>query len=134
MKLHRVCLAIFLVLCCWQMAIGQVIPSKDSILVRHVHQLSSYLTLSVAQERALLVLERQGEHSRDSLAGMPPDPDKRRSVMTAQLGDHDRKLRSLFNGVQWEKYKDLLNARRDAFLKHASDKKITVRELPRQTL
>jgi len=134
MKLYSICLAIFLVLCGSQIVMGQVVPSKDSILVRHVHQLSGYLALSSAQEQTMLTLERQGEHSRDSLSGMRLDPDQRRSAMTTILENHDQRLRSIFNEVQWKKYKDLLDARRDAFLKHASDKKITVKELPRQTL
>ncbi len=111
---------------------GQTTPGKDSMLVLHVHQLGGYLSLSSAQEQALLVVERQQQRFQDSLSHLSLTVDQRRSVLTDDLNRHNQQLKSLFNTDQWKKYSDMQATRRAAFLKHASDKKVSVRELPVQ--
>jgi len=111
---------------------GQTTPGKDSLLVLHVHQLSGYLSLSSPQEQTLLVIERQQQKFQDSLSHLSLTTDQRRSVLTDDLSRHNQQLKSLFNADQWKKYSDMQAARRAAFLKHASDKKVGVRELPVQ--
>jgi hypothetical protein len=113
-------------------AFGQATPPTDSTLATRVRRISGYLSLSSPQEKALLGLEGRQQKSQDSLRRIPLSPDQRTPILLSILQDHDRQLKAILNEAQWKKYKDLMAAGRAAFLKHAAEKGITVRELPGQ--
>jgi hypothetical protein len=132
MLFYRKYLFTALMLSCIGVAYGQTSPSNDGLFAVRVHQLSNYLSLSSSQEHTLLSLEKQQQQSLDSLGHLTLGPDQRKSALAGTLYQHDRQIKALFSAVQWKKYEELLEQRRQAFLKRASDKKVTIQELPRQ--
>ena len=131
MKYYRHTLLLTLVIYSVFGAQSQITPAKHGSPDRYIHQLSAYLSLSSSQEQAFLFLERQQQQSLDSIDAAIIDPDRRKLALSACLKQHDKTLKAILTDEQWKKYDEMLEARRQAFLKNAANKKINVQEIPK---
>jgi hypothetical protein len=124
MKRRMQILFVLGMVCMASQAKAQKRAIRDSLLTVHVHQLGKYLSLSATQEQAFLLLERQGNTSRDSLNQLRLSPEQRKEWLTAELQRHDNQVKLILTPVQWELYNKMVQRRRDEFIRHAKDKKI----------
>jgi hypothetical protein len=112
-------------------AMGQA-QSKDSLRQANIRRLSLFLSLTPAQESAFRSIDERFERQMDSLRNSSALPQQKTSAMAAALSDDHRQLKQLFTEEQWKKFKAMLDERRAASLKAATEKHVTVRELPGQ--
>jgi len=118
-----------LTLCCSTAILGQEKPSKDSLAVKAVRNLSGILSLTTDQQKSLLVIERNFYFCMDSLAVNVPR-EKHQQVYSVALNDHLARLKQLLSDDQWKKYLSFREAKRSAFLKKAAEQGATVNEVP----
>lgn len=122
---------LFLILLCGSGSLSAQTMTRDSLLTGKIHRLSKDYGLSPSQETDFLALARQHHQSMDSVNKLHLDPEQRKQWLTAHFAEHDRKLKSIMNADQWQRYTKMLRERQDAFLKRTGDKKMPASTITR---
>jgi hypothetical protein len=105
---------------------AQVRPLNDSIMVARIHRISARLVLTPRQEEAILAVARQQVRSLDSVRKVPLTAEQRKAWFASYSAGNERQLKSIFSPDQWQAYDKMMHDKREAFIKHAGERKIKV--------
>ena len=113
---------------------AQIQSNPDSVLSIRVRRFAKAFSLTETQQSDFFKLEKSQASVMDSIAHLKLSIDEESLFITSQLKKYDRGLKKILTDQQWKDYLAFIEKRREEFIKNASDKKVKVSEIKRDSL